>query len=415
MKRFLTKIGTGAMALCMTAGTVLGAGMPLVANAEEEKVHITYSAWGGTEEKATEEAIVAAFEEEYPNIEVELIFPEGSYEEKLQVMIAGDEAPDVMSIGSAHIPNFAPAFAALDESLGADANYLSQDLVDALVYDGVQYALPKRGNAKVFAYNKDILDEAGVEIPGDDYTIDQFLEDAQKIAALDDDTYGVVSLVFTQWVYQFGGKMIDDDGTILFNSEEGIEAAQFIVDAINTYEIAPNAAVTEGMSEMQLFVSGEAGFKGDLGPFNLPDLADITTFDWDICAAPGQGGESEIVGLAMSATTEYPEEAQQFIEYVSTSATAQEIIGGTSAMPVTEEGKVAFLDQYPDKNLEAFFDAFLYDTAPAQVKGYNQIGGIVNDALNDRTEIGITGHEDVETVLNEAAAEAQEVIDEERE
>lgn len=377
-----------------------------------EKVKITYSAWGGAEEKATEEAIAKAFMEANPDIEVELIFPEGSYEQKLQILIAGGEAPDVISIGSAHIPNFSTAFKPLDEALGADANYISDSVKEALVYDGAQYALPKRANTKAFAYNIDLLEKAGVAIPTEDYSIEQFSEDAKKIAALGDDIYGVVSLPFSQWLSQFGGKMMDDDGQILFNSEEGVAAAQFIADAINVYKFAPSTAVIDGQDVMQWFVTGTAGFKGDLGPFNLPTLSEITTFDWDICAAPGQGGRIEIVGVAMSATTEYSEAAQKLIEFISTSKAAQEIIGSTTAMPVTEEGKVVFLNQYPEKNLQIFFDAIDYQEAPVQIKGSNLIGDIVNPALNDRTAVGIVGTEDIATVLDEAAEEAQAAIDE---
>lgn|GEM_PF-922378 len=380
-------------------------------NTSNEKVKITYSAWGGAEDKATEEALVEAFMAQNENIEVEYIHVDGNYEEKLQTLIAGGETPDVMAIGSAHIPSFASAFTPLDEELGADAEYISDFVKEALVYDGKLYALPKRCNTIIVAYNKTLLEEAGVSIPGVEYTIEQFTEDAKKIAALDDDIYGACSLFFRQWIYQFGGQLMNNDGQVLFNSEEGLAAAQYMYDAIEEYKFAPNVIEAEGEDMLQWFISERVGFILNFGPWNMPTMSEVSSFEWDVCATPGNGGKMEIVGLAMGKDTEHPEAVQAFIEFISTSKEAQEIVGSSSALPVTEDGKEAFLNQYPDKNLQAFFDAMSYQEVPNQIKGADSVVNTVENALKDRTAIG-TGTEDVATVLKEAEIEAQELLDE---
>lgn len=382
------------------------------AAASEGQITIQYSYWGNADEAATEEAIIAAFMKENPDIFVEPVYIESSYEDKLQLMIAGNTTPDVMAIGSEHIANFSGALSAIDMSGVDTSKYISDVPLNALNYNGTQYGLPKRANTKVIAYNKALFDQAKREYPGETYSIDQFKEDAIAITALGDDIFGAQSLYFGQWIYQFGGETITKDGKVVFNSKEAVDAVQFIVDGIRQYHFVPTGDESEGQSMTEWFMGGLVGVYLDCGPFNLPNFTEITDFEWDFAAAPGNGGCMEVVGVSISATTEHPEEAKKFAEFVSNSKEAQEIIGGTTALPVTQEGKEVFLQQFPDKNLQAFFDAAAYEKAPVTMKGANLANGILWNAIYDRTAVGNVAAEDVQTVLDEAAAEAQAVLDE---
>lgn len=383
------------------------------AGGDGKKVTIQYSYWGNANESATEEAIIAAFMEKYDYIEVEPVYIESKYEDKLQLMIAGNTTPDVMAIGSEHVANFSGALAPLDISGLDTSGYISEVPLQALNYKGNQYGLPKRANTKVIAYNKALFDQAEVAYPeGETYTIEQFKEDAIAIAGISDDIYGSNAPYYGQWIYQFGGRTIDENGKVLFNSPEAIEAVQFCADAVRKYKFAPSKEETEGQNVIEWFMGGLVGVYLDCGPFNLPYFTEITDFEWDFAPAPGNGGSMEVVGVSVSATSEHPEEAQLLAEFISTSKEAQEIIGGTTAMPVTEDGKAVFLQQYPDKNLKAFFDASTYEKAPATIKGANQANAVLRSAVLDRTAVGTVADEDIKTVLDEAAVEAQAVLDE---
>jgi len=377
---------------------------------KEETITIQYATWGGAAEKATEVEIIDAFMKEHKSIKVEIIHAEDSYEDKLQLMVAGGTMPDVVSIGSVHIASFASALSPLDTSDIDTSQYISDTLFTKLQYQGEQYALPKRVNTKVFAYNKDLLEQAGVEIPGTDYSIDQFTKDATAVSKIEG-VYGSSALYYGQWIYQFGGSIFNEDGTVAFNSDLGKEAVQYCVDAANKYNFAPTATDTEGQDVLQWFMSKKVGFFGDCGPYYLPTLSQITDFDWDFCNAPGNGGEMEVVGVAMSNTTEHKEEAMELIKFISTAKAAQEIIGGTSACPVTEDGKVAFLAQYPDKNMQLFFDAMQTQTIQPIVKGASSVINTLYSAIYDRTKLG-GGDEDVSVVLDEVAEEATALLKE---
>lgn len=49
-------------------------------------------------------------------------------------------------------------------------------------YDGKYYGIPFRATQSVVYYNKDMFDKAGVEYPKDDWTLDEYIETARKMA-----------------------------------------------------------------------------------------------------------------------------------------------------------------------------------------------------------------------------------------
>ncbi len=58
---------------------------------------------------------------------------------------------------------------------------MNDDLITASLVDGKKYAVPVNGYWEAMFVNTTVLDAAGVEVPGTDYTWDQFMEDCQKI------------------------------------------------------------------------------------------------------------------------------------------------------------------------------------------------------------------------------------------
>ena len=61
------------------------------------------------------------------------------------------------------------------------ASNMNDDLIADSLVDGKKYAVPVNGYWEAMFVNTEILDAAGVEMPGADYTWDQFLTDCQKI------------------------------------------------------------------------------------------------------------------------------------------------------------------------------------------------------------------------------------------
>lgn len=74
----------------------------------------------------------------------------------------------------------------IDEIRAAYPNYASnmnEDLITASLVDDKKYAVPANGYWEAMFVNTEVLDAAGVAMPGADYTMDQFKADCEKIKA----------------------------------------------------------------------------------------------------------------------------------------------------------------------------------------------------------------------------------------
>lgn len=63
------------------------------------------------------------------------------------------------------------------------ADNMNDDLIAGSLVDGKKYAVPVNGYWEALFCNTEVLEAAGVEVPGEDYTWEAFLEDCEKIKA----------------------------------------------------------------------------------------------------------------------------------------------------------------------------------------------------------------------------------------
>lgn len=64
------------------------------------------------------------------------------------------------------------------------ASNMDDSLLPVQLVDNKKYAVPANGYWEALYFNRDILEACGVEIPGKDYTMDQFIADCAKIKAV---------------------------------------------------------------------------------------------------------------------------------------------------------------------------------------------------------------------------------------
>lgn len=176
---------------------------------------LTYWSW-----TPSAEAQVAAFEEAYPNVDVELVNAGTNTEEytKLQNAIkAGSGAPDVVQIEYYAIPQFA-----LSDSLADLGQYGLDDLEDqysastwgAVNVGGKLVGLPQDSGPMALFYNKSVFDQYGIAVPT---TWDEYVEAARQLHAADPTKYITADTgdagFTTSMIWQAGGRPFDVDGT----------------------------------------------------------------------------------------------------------------------------------------------------------------------------------------------------------
>ncbi len=172
-RRALTVAATAALAIgSLAACSPSGGGSEASGSADdldaalEQGGELTYWSW-----TPSAEAQVAAFEEAYPNVDVELVNAGTNTEEytKLQNAIkAGSGAPDVVQIEYYAIPQFALSDSLVDLSqYGLDAleDEFSASTWGSVNVGGKLVGLPQDSGPMALFYNQTVFDEYGIEVP----------------------------------------------------------------------------------------------------------------------------------------------------------------------------------------------------------------------------------------------------------
>ncbi|MED3647399.1 sugar ABC transporter substrate-binding protein [Halalkalibacterium halodurans] len=138
---------------------------------------------------------IAAFEEEHPNINIDLVIlsEKGDSQEaiqKLDLAAASGEQLDVLMFSDpasyaqrVHLGMVAP----IDEFISEEGFAMTEEYKVDTQIDGQYYALPGKFNPWYVLMNKDHLEEAGLDVPTD-WTWDDFMAYAKDLTT--DDHYG---------------------------------------------------------------------------------------------------------------------------------------------------------------------------------------------------------------------------------
>ncbi|GHU74786.1 ABC transporter ATP-binding protein [Clostridia bacterium] len=136
--------------------------------------------WGGDSRHEITLQVIDLFEAQYPNVKIEAEYMGGGdYWTKLDTMLAGGNAPDVLQFGG-NYPDYVSkgVLAPLDPYFGnlIDQTKVDQPMLNAITVDGSVYGLCLGANRLGIVYNKTMLDNAGVELPDADFTWETFGE-----------------------------------------------------------------------------------------------------------------------------------------------------------------------------------------------------------------------------------------------
>lgn len=222
---------------------------------------------------------------------------------KLLTMVAGGQAPDVITVATEGVQQFAAhsLVVPLDSFVKRDQSTLAEffadvhpTLVEAMMYKGSIYSLPTDFNAVDMYYDPLLFAQAGVGRPSDSWTKDDFLRIAKAITKKKGTlttTYGYGWVVrlwgsWTPWIHANGGDLLTfgraSGGDWLWNTfykndpqakgrgggllwgeptaniPSNVEALQFMIDMVND-GITPVPTVSGGGALQGFFASKQLG------------------------------------------------------------------------------------------------------------------------------------------------------------
>ena len=314
---------------------------------EEVTGDITFTAWGSDAELECDRAVLEAFSEKYPNVNVTFEPINDDYLTKVETMMLAGEAPDVIYGHPKYFQKWASQDLLMDMTAYFenrpdffDEDVYATNLYDAFTYDGKYISTVNGADTFLLFYNKDLFDEAGVPYPTDDWTWDDFLAACEKLT-IDKDNDGEIDQYafsaktghdhLSAFMAAFGGELYDDMNNpteVKANSKENIDAIQFWYDLIFKYGYAPDA-------EGQEFVAG--GFDGGQIAMDLDGVYQCVyrsgvDFNMGLAALPMENENSHYVslmaGYCVPKTTKYPEAAWALASFMQEEK-GQEILAST--------------------------------------------------------------------------------------
>lgn len=338
----------------------------------EISASINYGIWDDVQQPAMEE-IIAAFNEEYPNIEVSItVAPFDQYFTRLQTQAGSGELPDVLWMNGPNVQLYAnedmlmPLAPLIDEGVIDPANY-PDPMNDLYTYEDTQYAVPKDFDTIGLWYNTRLFDEAGVEYPTKEWTWEDFQGAAKTISDElgDEGVYGFAGGVANQAlmypaIMQAGGEIISEDGTTSgYDSPEARKAFQMFADMVANGS-SPSVATTTDTEYYDLFASERAAMAWD-GNWRVKTYADSPNMEnFQVAHLPkGERRATPIhgIGNAIAANTDEPEAAAAFLAFLAGEEAALIQAESGTANPAFTGTQDAFVESVPEFDLEVFIEA----------------------------------------------------------
>lgn len=179
-----------------------------------------------------------AFEAKNANVDLKIeLQPWDGRDEKIATAIASGKGPQLVVLGPDQLPQYQATggLKSLKGAIAGDEGKFLESGTKAATIGGDIYAMPIYHTISTTVYNKKVFDEAGVALPK---TWDEIKAAAPKLAAKNvavmdysGDPKTTLNLTFYPLLWQAGGSVFAPDGKkVAFNSAEGREALQFLVD-----------------------------------------------------------------------------------------------------------------------------------------------------------------------------------------
>ncbi|TRY17690.1 carbohydrate ABC transporter substrate-binding protein [Tessaracoccus rhinocerotis] len=354
------------------------------------EVSLTFAFWGNDDRATRYNELITAFNEKHPNITIKTTFTDfPNYWEKRATEVAGGGLPDVFQFSDSYLRQYAEPGHLLDlaeMSEHIDFSSFEDSLLGTGRLNDVQYSLPTGYSMWANFVNDDLLAEHGVAAPEGDTSFedfDQWMADFTDISG--GEVYGGTD--YTQRIQTFelvlranGKNLYTEDGQLGFTEDElrdywesgaglrdGVTAPQQRLE-----ELSPISGFGARLTATEMSWSNFLGsYLADSGAESMSIVAPPT-------AVPGskdlyrQGG----LQMAISETSEHPEEAALFLDFVVNSPEAGEIFGTTLGFPASSTKLAGTTLEGVDKQVADYIESVsdrVGEAPPVPVVGYGSL------------------------------------------
>ncbi|MBB6284162.1 ABC transporter substrate-binding protein [Geobacillus subterraneus] len=418
-KAYITLISLVFAVLAVLSGC---SGSNTASEGDDGKVTISFSMWDALDESKTN--FISEFEKKYPNIKIKLVNIPEDYSQKINSMLIGGTAPDVILAWEADIQRFAKsgAIEPLDEYIKKTKAFKMEDFIPAVNQlnkdSGKIYGLPWCYATEFLYYNKDAFDAAGVPYPDENWTWKDFEEAAKKLTIRKDGKtiqWGADAISFPGVWYSTigaaGDDIVDKEGNLVLS--DGLrKALEFQNKLTNVDKVSPQPSA--GGEVVDLFAAGKAAMTRN-GSWYISSYRN-NKFNWDIAPLPKE--ERSYASLhtgffTINSKSKHKEEAWKFIEFMM-SDEGQTLISKMYNNPsarqsVAEKGDYKVAGEKGPQNWDVFDK-----TAQFAQFGYVLVNPTITNDLVKSFNAVLLGEKDIDEVLKGDVPKAQKQIEKDR-
>ena len=358
--------------------------------ASGDKVTLSLCWWGNQTRNDVTKKAVDLYMEQNPNVEIKVEFTDWSgYWDKLSAMAAGGNLPDIIQMDYSYLQQYQQSGQLADLSQFIDSgvidklNYLSDfmlengyiskaidvdskiadSVIDSGSIDGTCYALSLGSNAPMMVYDKEIVEQAGVELP-EQLTIEELYDIGQTIYEKTGvKTYYDGGINMMQIIARTQGSHLFDElaaGTKTasethfanvdkFNKAESAISPDLLAeknpDVVETKPIIDGTTWNDfSYSNQYISIANTAG--RDLGITMYPTTSDATT--QPMFLKPSQF-------FSIAETSQNKEEAAKFLDWFTNSVECNNILLAERGIPVNSDVAEAIKPNV-DENSQKVFD-----------------------------------------------------------
>jgi multiple sugar transport system substrate-binding protein len=360
---------------------------------------IVLSTWGSEQERAILNPMLRAFEQAHSGVKVQVRHMPEFYTQSLQMLVAANQAPDVMMLNSLDIKRFCQANILSDLRHVPMEGFYPRALESLALKDGTQCALPRDVSVLVMFINRTMLARLPASVqalahPGWRLKEMEALAQAATQPATFQSpkrwglgVYQAPALFWLPYVWSEGGQWFDAQGHIQVQAAEKDVLERYKAYS-TTMGISPKRTETANTTMSELFTQQRLLMMPS-GRWSVPFLRENAAFQWDVLPFPaGRSGSRvgvDATGYALSRSSRHPQEAQALIEYLTgPEAQAQWAASGLvvpSQMTVAESP--TFLQPtHPPRNANSFLQAMRTGVPSPYPPQWPTVGQRLNTAMD---------------------------------
>lgn len=320
-----------------------------------DKVVIKFSTWGSQSEISFLLPLIKEFEQNNPDIKIELVHIPQNYFQKLHMLFASNLAPDVIFINNYYIPKYADANLLEDLTQYIKTDDFFPEAIECFTFENKIYAIPRDVSNLVVYYNKSLFDKYNVPYPSKNWTINDFINISKQFKnksngkvfgmSYETDFFYVMPFLFSN-----GASILSDDGSIITIDKNALNTINLYSNLAYKYHYAPQKSDSASRTMAQMFLQQKIAMHIS-GRWLVPKYRAEADFDWDITKFP-KGSKGSIVnidasGYAMSKNSKHKKEALRFINFISSEYALSKLTQNGLIVPARKN--VAYSEVFLDK------------------------------------------------------------------